>query len=134
MRRHVSLLIASLITVLLFGGLVGAWSAHHRALQSAHVKQTRTATLLLAGDGGNWLSLRSMTLTLNQVHVATHVLTAHVAQNGRVTWQHFAPVKTNNPLIPVLFKNNTNPAVEARQLRTVVSQLVQKEHITSIKI
>ncbi|WP_024746735.1 alpha/beta fold hydrolase [Levilactobacillus namurensis] len=126
--------ISLIITVALLGGLTAAWANHHRALRHLRVPQTRTATLLLPGDGGNWLSLRSMTLTLAQPHLATHSLTAHVATNGRVTWDHLASVRANNPLIPVLFADNTHPQREARQLVTVIQQLHQRNHISRVNL
>lgn len=122
------------VTGLLFGGLTAAWASHHHALQAVQVPQTRTATLLLPGDGGNWLSLRSMTLTLSQPHLATHALTAHVATNGRVTWTQLAPVTTNNPLIPVLFADNTHPQREATQLKGVLTQLHRRYHISRVNL
>lgn len=122
------------VTVLLFGVLTAAWANHHRALQTLHVPQTRTATLLLPGDGGNWLSLRSMTLTLSQPHLATHALTAHVAQSGRVTWERLAPVAANNPVIPVLFADNTHPQRESQQLTRVLRELHDHDHISRVNL
>ncbi|HIW71952.1 MAG TPA: alpha/beta hydrolase [Candidatus Levilactobacillus faecigallinarum] len=132
--RHTRLLISFIVTGLLFAGLLGAWSTHHQVLHDAHYPQTRTATLLLPGDGGNWLSLRSMTLTLSQPHVATHSLTAHVATNGTVTWDQLAPVRDNNPIIPVLFADNTHPQRESDQLVTVLSQLRTRYHISRVNL
>ncbi|MGY5340254.1 alpha/beta fold hydrolase [Levilactobacillus spicheri] len=122
------------VTALLFGALTAAWANHHRALQTLHVPQTRTATLLLPGDGGNWLSLRSMTLTLSQPHLATHALTAHVAQSGRVTWERLAPVAANNPVIPVLFADNTHPQRESQQLTRVLRELHDRDHISRVNL
>ncbi|MDT6981180.1 alpha/beta hydrolase [Levilactobacillus zymae] len=130
--QHRHLWISVGISLLIILSLTGAWATHHQALRQFRGPQTRTATLLLPGDGGNWLSLRSMTLTLNQPHVATHSLTAHVASNGHVQWEQFHSVRADNPLIPVLFADNTHPQREAHQLVGVLNDLAKRYHITHV--
>ena len=130
--RHRAYWISIGISLVIIFGLTGAWATHHRALHQFRGEQTRTATLLLPGDGGNWLSLRSMTLTLNQPHVATHSLTAHVATNGHVSWEQLRPVRADNPVVPVLFADNTHPQREARQLVGVLNDLATRYHITHV--
>jgi len=132
--RHLNFWIGLGVTALLFGGLTAAWANHHQTLRHVSVPQTRTATLLLPGDGGNWLSLRSMTLTLSQPHVATHSLTAHVSTAGRVHWTQLAPVTRNNPIIPILFADNTHPQRESAQLLTVLRELHQRYHISRVNL
>ncbi|QMU08139.1 alpha/beta fold hydrolase [Levilactobacillus suantsaii] len=132
--RHARLWLSLTVSLLLIAGITGAWAHHHQALRNLHLPQTRTATLLLPGDGGNWLSLRSMTLTFDQPHVATHSLTAHVTTAGQVHWTQLHPVKANNPVIPVLFADNTHPQRESKQLGTVLTQLRQRYHITRVNL
>lgn len=120
--------------LLIMVGLTGLWAHHHQALRQLNFPQSRTATVLLPGDGGNWLSLRSLTLTLDHPRVATHVLTARVSRSTHVTWQRYRTISNNNPIIPVLFQDNTHPQRQARQLITVLTQLAHRYGITHVNL
>ncbi|NLR33005.1 alpha/beta hydrolase [Levilactobacillus tujiorum] len=120
-----------LTTLLTLGGLLGAWHSRQAALAHLRVAQTHTATLLLPGNSGGWLSMRDMVLSLNRPALAHFALTAHVTFAGRVHWQPHQAL-TTNPLIPVLFKDNTHARRESSQLTTVLRQLHDRYGITHV--
>ena len=126
--RGLTILLTTLVTL---GALAWGWHARQATLAVTRVPQTRTATLFLPGNSGGWLSMRDMVLSLNRPQLAHFSLTAHVTDNGRVSWQQHQPV-TTNPLVPVLFQDNTHAAKEARQLVTVLTQLHVRYGITHV--
>jgi len=128
-RRGLTVIVTTLIVLT---GLIGWWNSRWSALATTRVPQTRTATLFLPGNSGAWLSLRSMVVSLNHPGLATFSLTARVSYTGHVSWQQHAPVATNNPLVPVIFKDNTHPQKQSRQLRTVLQQLHQRYGVTHV--
>lgn len=73
-------------------------------------------------------------MTLDQPRVATHVLTARVSQTGHVTWQHRRTLGNNNPVIPVLFQDNTHPKRQAQQLVTVLTELAHRYGVTHVNL
>jgi len=130
--KHQRGLTVFLTTLLVLGSLVGWWNHRWAVLNHLRVSQTRTATLFLPGTHGAWLSLRSMVTSLDRPGVGTFALTARVSWDGRVTWQQHQAVAANNPLIPVVFKDNTHPQKQARQLATVLTQLHQRYGIDRV--
>ncbi|WP_020089818.1 alpha/beta fold hydrolase [Levilactobacillus parabrevis] len=126
--RGLTILLTALVTL---GALAWGWHARQAALATTRVPQTRTATLFLPGNSGGWLSMRDMVLSLNRPQLARFSLTARVTDSGHVSWQQHQPINTN-PLVPVLFKDNTHAAREARQLVTVLTQLRARYGITHV--
>ncbi|WP_395322889.1 alpha/beta fold hydrolase [Levilactobacillus parabrevis] len=126
--RGLTILLTVLVTL---GALAWGWHARQAALATTRVPQTRTATLFLPGNSGGWLSMRDMVLSLSRPQLAHFSLTAHVTDSGHVNWQQRQPISAN-PLVPVLFKDNTHAAREARQLVTVLTQLRARYGITHI--
>jgi len=126
--RGLTILLTALVTL---GALAWGWHARQAALATTRVPQTRTATLFLPGNSGGWLSMRDMVLSLNRPQLAHFSLTARVTDSGHVSWQQHQPINTN-PLVPVLFKDNTHAAREARQLVTVLTQLRARYGITHV--
>lgn len=126
--RGLTILLTALVTL---GALAWGWHARQATLTTTRVPQTRTATLFLPGNSGGWLSMRDMVLSLNRPQLAHFSLTARVTDSGHVSWQQRQPINTN-PLVPVLFKDNTHAAREARQLVTVLTQLRARYGITHV--
>ena len=126
--RGLTILFTALLTL---GGLAGAWHARQAALTNLRVPQTTTATLLLPGNSGGWLSMRDMVLSLNRPHLGHFALTAKVAYDGHVRWQQHQRL-TTNVLVPVLFKDNTHAQREATQLVPVLRQLHDRYGITHV--
>jgi len=127
-RRGLTVLITILIVL---SGLGWWWHSRWQVLNHVRVSQTHTATLFLPGNSGAWLSMRSMVLSLDRPHLASFPLTARVSQAGQVTWQQHHAV-TTNPLIPVIFKDNTHALRQSRQLITVLDQLHDRYGITHV--
>ncbi|MFD1454770.1 alpha/beta fold hydrolase [Levilactobacillus lanxiensis] len=132
--KHTRGLTIFLTILLVLGSFIGWWNHRWTVLNDLRVPQTRTATLFLPGTHGAWLSLRSMVTSLNRPHVGTFALTARVTWNGHVTWQQHQAVGRNNPLIPVIFKDNTHPQKQARQLATVLTQLHRRYGIDRVNL
>ncbi|MCH4123640.1 MAG: alpha/beta hydrolase [Levilactobacillus sp.] len=130
-RRGLTVL---LTTLLVLGSLGGWWNDRWDVLRSVRVPQTRTATLFLPGTHGAWLSLRSMVTSLDRPHVGTFALTARVSWNGHVNWHQRRRVAANNPLVPVIFADNTHPHRQARQLTTVLTQLHRRYGVTRVNL
>lgn len=128
-RRGLTVLITLIFTL---SGLLVWWNHRWTVLYHVTVPQTRTATLFLPGTHGAWLSLRSMVTSLDRPHLGTFALTARVSWQGHVTWQQHQAVADNNPLIPVIFKDNTHPQKQARQLVRVLTQLHQRYGIDQV--
>ncbi|WP_061776981.1 alpha/beta fold hydrolase [Levilactobacillus senmaizukei] len=121
--KHRRGLIITLTLIVILGALAGWWHSRWQILKHTQVPTTRTATLFLPGTQGAWLSLRSMVVSLNRPHLGHFTLTAKVAFNGSVTWDSHGTFDPRNPLIPVIFKDNTHPRRQAEQLRTVLTVL-----------
>lgn len=126
--RGLTILLTTLVTL---GALAWGWHARQTTLVTTRVPQTRTATLFLPGNSGGWLSMRDMVLSLNRPQLGHFSLTARVTNNGRVSWQQHRRV-TANPLVPVLFQDNTHAAKEAHQLVAVLNQLHARYGITHV--
>ncbi|MFC6289623.1 alpha/beta fold hydrolase [Levilactobacillus angrenensis] len=110
------------------------WNHRWTVLQSVRVPQTQTVTLFLPGSHGAWLSLRSMVTSLNRPHLGTFALTARVSWTGHVHWHQRRALAANNPLIPVIFADNTHPQKQARQLTTVLTQLHRRYGVTQVNL
>ncbi|AYM02591.1 alpha/beta fold hydrolase [Levilactobacillus yiduensis] len=132
--KHQRGLTVLLTSLLVLGGLTLWWNHRWAVLTTVRVPQTRTATLFLPGSHGAWLSLRSMVTSLDRPHLGTFDLTAHVSWTGQVHWQQRRSVAANNPLVPVIFADNTHPQKQARQLTTVLTQLHRRYGVTRVNL
>ncbi|MGJ3706317.1 alpha/beta hydrolase [Levilactobacillus brevis] len=130
-RRRLTVLLTTIVVLL---GLCTWWNHRWSVLTHVRVPQTTTATIFLPGSSGRWLSLRSMVTSLNRPHLATFALTAHVSFAGRVSWQQRHAIRANNPLVPIIFKDNTHPQRQARQLLVVLNQLHRRYGINHINV
>ena len=102
------------------------------ALNSAHVKRSRTATVFIPGYGGNAVSTNNFIDQFSQHHLATRALRVYVAKNNHVsTIGHYHPL-TNNPMVQLVFQDDFHPKRQAGQMIYVMHYLYRKYHIRSV--
>ncbi|MCH4171537.1 MAG: alpha/beta hydrolase [Lactobacillus sp.] len=115
--------------------LLPIWQSHQMSYtDDIQVPQSKTATVFVPGYRGNWISFGGMIYRLNHQGIATKALVAHVAKDGQVTFDQKAKVADNNPMVQVLFKDNTQEHKQAKQLQGVLRALKTKYHITQVNL
>ncbi|AYF93024.1 alpha/beta hydrolase [Apilactobacillus bombintestini] len=132
-RRKITIGIVLLIELIaLF--TTTAWIFRGRVLNNVHVDKTRTATIFIPGYGGNAVSTDDFINQFNDHGIAKRALRIHISAHGKVTTmkKYVHKIKKNNPLVQLIFENNTDPDKEADQMKNVMSYLYKKYHIKKV--
>ncbi|MGV0168555.1 alpha/beta hydrolase [Furfurilactobacillus sp. WILCCON 0119] len=133
--RFIHWLIGTLCGLLLIAGIVMNFEAGEQK-QLGHVRVTysKTPTLFISGDYSNWLTFGPLIDRLARYDIGRPVWTIHVSKSGHATIDKKGPLGNHNPLILVLFADNHNAQKEAKQLRPIMKQLKQQEHIQTVNL
>lgn len=111
-----------------------AWIFRGRVLNNVKVEKTRTATIFIPGYGGNAVSTDDFINQLNDHGLAKRALRIHISNHGKVTTmkKYEKKIRKNNPLIQLIFADNTHPIKEANQMKNVMKYLYKKYHIKRV--
>ncbi|WP_416353611.1 alpha/beta hydrolase [Agrilactobacillus fermenti] len=115
--------------------LVGTWwGRNHHYLTQTRVQDTKTPTLFIPGYMGNKISFGGMIRRMDHYGIGTKAMVIHVSKQGKVQIDQQASLKQKNPLIQVLFQNNKQEHVEAKQLRQVLYILKEKYQVQKVNL
>ncbi|MCL0330216.1 alpha/beta hydrolase [Apilactobacillus xinyiensis] len=111
------------------------WIFRGSVLNDLNVKKTPTATVFIPGYGGNAVSTNDFIEQFNDHKIAKRTLRLHISSDGKVsTIKQYAKVGNNNPLVQLLFSDNTHPIKESYQMSNVMKYLYKKYHIKSVNL
>lgn len=93
-----------------------------------------TPTLFLHGYGGNSSSMQPLIDSIEANKLGTAVEVIHIRSNQTLATSGTLTAKLNNPLINVVFDDNSNPKSNATALKTVIEKLYQQHHFKKFNI
>ncbi|CAI2559020.1 hypothetical protein AKUH3B111A_01820 [Apilactobacillus kunkeei] len=111
-----------------------SWIFRGRVLNDVKVDKTRTATIFIPGYGGNAVSTDDFINQFNDHGIAKRALRIHISSKGKVTTmkKYVKKISSDNPLVQLIFEDNTHPIKEAKQMKNVMTYLYKTYHIKSV--
>ncbi|TPR14856.1 MULTISPECIES: alpha/beta hydrolase [Apilactobacillus] len=110
------------------------WVFRGRVLNDVKVEKSRTATIFIPGYGGNAVSTDDFINQFNDHGIAKRSLRIYISNDGKVSTmkQYVKKIKKDNPLVQLIFQDNTHPEKQADQMVNVMSYLHDKYNIKSV--
>ncbi|GLB47325.1 hydrolase [Philodulcilactobacillus myokoensis] len=132
--KKVFITILLLIECFIFILTIG-WQFRGSALNHVKVQQRSTATVFCPGYGGNAVSTDDFIEQFNTHRIARRALRIYVDTNNHISTMHkYHKVANNNPLVQLIFKDNTHPNRQANQMPYVMRYLYKVYHIKSVNL
>ncbi|MHA8110563.1 alpha/beta fold hydrolase [Lactobacillaceae bacterium Melli_B4] len=133
-KKHIGIGIILVIeAIILF--LTINWQFRGNVLNDVQVNKTRTASIFIPGYGGNAVSTDDFIQQFSEHNIASRTLKIYITKDGKVsTARQYKKVESDNPLVQLVFQDNTHPYKESNQMVNVMRYLKQKYNITHVNM
>ncbi|UQS87148.1 alpha/beta hydrolase [Nicoliella spurrieriana] len=133
-KKHIGISIILFIEAIIFIFTLN-WQFRGNVLNDVQVHKTRTATVFIPGFAGNAVSTDDFIQQFSEHNIASRTLKIGITKNGKVyTIEQYKKVESDNPLVQLVFKDNTHPYKESNQMVSVMRYLKNKYNITSVNL